>query len=212
MKVLRIAWIALAAGSLLMGQSTPPAKKKRILAIGEVKGYQHESVSHALATIERLARESGIYDTYIRTDSQLLTKKKLAAKMIGGYFDGHPWGTFDAPILTEDRNFPATSHFPAAITLRDEIYQSRNFSRDNVRVLQRLDESRLDFTKQNIKRTDQDFAVTWVKNYGKGRVFYSSLGHTVEAWDDPTVRKMYLEAIKWALKLTEGDATPRPRP
>jgi hypothetical protein len=51
--------------------------KKRLLAIGEEKGYRHEAVSHALATIERLGRESGLWDTTIRTDTEALTKKKL---------------------------------------------------------------------------------------------------------------------------------------
>jgi len=46
--------------------------------------------------------------------------------------------------------------------------------------------------------------------YGKGRVFYSSLGHATETWDNRDVRLMYFEAIKWALGLTEGDASPRP--
>jgi uncharacterized protein len=40
--------------------------------------------------------------------------------------------------------------------------------------------------------------------YGKGRVFYSTLGHTEEAWADPDIRKMYFEAIKWVLGMTEG--------
>lgn len=49
--------------------------KKKILAIGDVHtGYQHDSVSHALATIERLGRQSGDFITYIRTDTQLITK------------------------------------------------------------------------------------------------------------------------------------------
>jgi type 1 glutamine amidotransferase len=43
------------------------------------------------------------------------------------------------------------------------------------------------------------FPVAWSKMYGKGRVFYSTLGHTEESWDDPDIRKMYFEAIKWAL-------------
>jgi type 1 glutamine amidotransferase len=47
--------------------------------------------------------------------------------------------------------------------------------------------------------------------YGKGRVFYSTLGHTVESWDDPEVQKMYLEAIKWVLRRTEGSAMPHAR-
>jgi type 1 glutamine amidotransferase len=61
------------------GPAAPQQKKKRLLAIGDVhrKNYQHDAVSHALATIEQLGRKSGIYDTYIRTDIQLLTKHPL---------------------------------------------------------------------------------------------------------------------------------------
>src|SRR5580704_10071071 len=56
---------------------TPPGRK-RVLAWGDTTtGYQHDSVSHALATIERLGRESGAFDTYIRTDSQLITKQPI---------------------------------------------------------------------------------------------------------------------------------------
>ena len=54
-----------------------PAKKKKLLFIGEVKGFEHDSVSHAMATIEKLGQQSGLWDTYLRTDSELLTKKKL---------------------------------------------------------------------------------------------------------------------------------------
>jgi type 1 glutamine amidotransferase len=133
-------------------------------------------------------------------------------ELVGGYFDGHPWNRFDAPIIVEDREFPATKHFPAEFRIFDEIYQAKNFSRDNVRVLMRMDESKLDMTVKGIKRTDGDFAVTWVKEAGKGRMFYSSFGHTVEAWESPAIQKMWLEAIKWAMGLTDGDATPRPRP
>ena len=45
--------------------------------IGEQKGYRHEAVSHAMATIERLGQESGLWETTIRTDTEALTKKKL---------------------------------------------------------------------------------------------------------------------------------------
>ena len=44
--------------------------------------------------------------------------------------------------------------------------------------------------------------------YGKGRVFFSSLGHTQESWSDSDVRKMYFEAIKWGLGMTEGGTDP----
>jgi uncharacterized protein len=53
-------------------------RRKRVLAWADMsQGYQHDSVSHALATIERLGYETGAYDTIIRTDSQLITKKPV---------------------------------------------------------------------------------------------------------------------------------------
>ena len=61
-------------------------------------------------------------------------------------------------------------------------------------------------------RTDGDYALSYIRREGKGRVFYSSLGHASETWDNRDVAQMYFEAIKWALGLTEGDASPRPFP
>jgi type 1 glutamine amidotransferase len=239
---------------------------KHLLVLGEEKGYRHESVSHAMATIERLGRESGLWTTTIRTDTEVLTKQKLEynaknlndfdavlfytggelemnaeqkaallsfvhddgkgfvgvhsatitftawpayGEMIGGYFDEHPWGTFDAPILVEDPNFPGMSQWPKSFVLKDEIYQVKDFSRDKVRVLMRLDPSKLDLNNSHVHRKDHDFAVSWAKTYGKGRVYYSTLGHVEQNWDDPRLQKMYEEAIKWAMGLVEADATPR---
>ena len=245
------------------------APRKRVLAIGEVKGWQHESVSHALASVERWGKETGLWDTFIRTDTQLITKKKLPSnaknldyfdavlfyttgelpmddeqkaslltfvrdegkgfigvhsaadtfykwpeygEMLGGWFNAHPWNTFMAPIIVEDKNHPATAHMPGSFVLKDEIYQFKDYSREKVRVLMRLDETKLDLANKNVRRTDGDFAVTWVKDYGKGRVFYSTLGHLEEVYDNPDIKKMYVEGIKWALGLTQADTKPHPKP
>jgi type 1 glutamine amidotransferase len=96
--------------------------------------------------------------------------------------------------------------------LKDEIYQIRNFSREKVRVLMRLDANKIDLTNPRVHRKDRDFAVTWAKLYGKGRVYYSTLGHPSENWDRPEMQTMYVEAIKWAMGLVEADVTPRPAP
>ncbi len=254
--------------SLCMAQSPTP-QKKHLLVVGEEKGYRHESVSHAMANIERLGEATGLWDATLRTDTEALTKKKLEynaknlndfdavlfftggelemdaqqkadllgfvhddgkgfigvhsatitftgwpeyGEMIGGYFDEHPWGTFNAPILVEDPGFPGMQQWPRAFILRDEIYQIRNYSRDRVRVLMRLDTSKLDLSNPRVHRADRDFAVTWAKMYGKGRVYYSTLGHPRENWDNPNLQKMYTEAIKWATGLVSADVTPRPLP
>jgi type 1 glutamine amidotransferase len=243
--------------------------RKKLLVIGEEKGYRHEAVSHAMATIERLGRESGLWDAHLRTDTEPLTKKKLEynaktlvdfdavlfytggnlemddrqkadllsfirddgkgfigvhsaaitftgwpeyGEMLGGVYDEHPWNTFEALILLEDPDFPGLREWPGSLSLRDEIYQVKRFSRDKVRVLMRLDPDKLDLKYRRVHRTDRDFAVAWAKMYGKGRVFYSTLGHVPENWDRPDVQAMFSGAIRWALRLVDAEVDPRPAP
>lgn len=133
-------------------------------------------------------------------------------EMLGGWFDQHPWFTFEAPIINEQPDFPAVRHFPHEFVKRDEIYQIKDWSRDKVNVLLSLDASKLDYNNPRVHRQDHDFAVAWSKMYGKGRVFYSTLGHTKESWDDPDIQKMYFEAIKWVLHMTEGSTASHPKP
>ena len=63
--------------------SVPPAPHakeihlKHVLVIGETKGFQHDSIPNAMATVFKLGHESGLWDAYLRTDCQLITKKKL---------------------------------------------------------------------------------------------------------------------------------------
>jgi type 1 glutamine amidotransferase len=95
--------------------------------------------------------------------------------MIGGYFDEHPWVTFDAPIVVEDPNFPGMQQWPTSFVLKDEIYQMKDYSRDKVRVLMRLDASKLDLNNPHVHRKDRDFAVTW-QNVWKGASITPPLG------------------------------------
>ena len=55
-----------------------PRPRKTLLAWADTRNglAQHDSVSHALAVIERLGYESGVYDTYIRTDSNIISKSR----------------------------------------------------------------------------------------------------------------------------------------
>jgi type 1 glutamine amidotransferase len=269
MKIAAHALIILTVLSAFSTAQAAAPQKKHLLVIGEEKGYRHDSVSHAMATIERLGRETGLWDTTLRTDTEVLTKQKLEynaknlndfdavlfftggnlemtaqqkadflsfihdegkgfigvhsaaitfvdwpefVEMEGGTYDEHPWLTFDAPILVEDAGFPGMRQFPHSFTLRDEIYQMKDYSRDKVRVLMRLDVSKLDMKNKNVHRTDGDFAVTWAKMYGKGRVYYTTLGHVQENWDKPEFQQMMTEAIKWAMGLENADVTPRPLP
>jgi type 1 glutamine amidotransferase len=258
------------------GQDPWPGKKK-VLAIGDARSsFQHDSVSHALATIDRLGRESGDWITIIKTETQLVTKGPVKfgatvalnaknldyfdaifffgagpgdltseqkrdllafvrddgkgyvaahsganafldwpdyAQMIGGTFD-HPWSkperlVMDVPVVVEAPDFPAMQGLPSSFTVRDEpVVHKAPYSRDAVRVLASMDVAKAD--KGNARQpADTDVALAWAKTYGQGRVFYSSLGHADDAWDDPKMQSMFRNAIRWALKLTDGDARPR---
>ena len=52
-----------------------------------------------------------------------------------------------------------------------------------------------------VHRSDGDFVVAYTKTYGQGRVFYSTLGHPRELWDETWMQTMYLEALKWSMRL-----------
>ena len=70
--VVRLALVAGVFGATVMAQGAAP--RKRLLVIGEEKGYRHEAVTHAMVTIERLGRDMGLWETVIRTDTEALTK------------------------------------------------------------------------------------------------------------------------------------------
>jgi type 1 glutamine amidotransferase len=278
-------WLASVAHAEAVQTPDPYAGHKKVLIIGDIHtGAQmaHDAISHALATLEHLGRESGAYIAFIRTDMQLVTKEGVFGTgdyaqggskqskgrnldyfdavvfytngsppmtdrqkrdllafvhddakgfvavhtatatfydwpeygaMVGGYFDNHPWMVFVAPVVVERPDFPGWSQLPHEFTLRDEMYQYRApYSRDRVDVLASLNARKLDLTNKNVHRADHDFPIAWVKNYGKGRVFSSTLGHTDASWDDPRVQSIYLEGIKWVLRLTDAPVRPHPAP
>jgi type 1 glutamine amidotransferase len=132
--------------------------------------------------------------------------------LIGGYFDGHPW-TQEAGIDVEDSEHPASRSLAPSFRLLEEFYQFRAFSRDKVRVLMTLDTSTVDRNAPGVNRTDDDFALAWVKPHGAGRVFYTALGHFDETWLDPRFQKMLEGALLWLAGEVDGAATPyRPAP
>jgi len=139
-------------------------------------------------------------------------------EIIGARFDNHPWNSGSKVILkVEDPVHPVAQAFVDAPTLEiaDEIYQLKeNYSRDKVRVLLSLDMDRTTITPQQkkaIHREDNDFAISYVKSYGQGRVFYCALGHMHELFWNPVVLEHLLDGIQFALGDLKGDTTPSSR-
>lgn len=128
------------------------------------------------------------------------------AAMIGGLFAGHPWHERVA-VKIDDPDHPVAAAFgKKGFYITDEIYQFRDpYSRDALRVLLSLDMSK---TPAKGRRDDNDYAVTWVQQVGKGRVFYCSLGHRDEIFWNAQVLQHYLDGIQYALGDLKADATP----
>jgi type 1 glutamine amidotransferase len=116
--------------------------------------------------------------------------------LIGGYFDGHPWHQ-KIKVKVDDSKHPAMQGFDNGAEIADEIYQFKNWSREKLHVLMRVDNESID-TKKG-KRPDSDYAISWVKEYGKGKVFYTSLGHRKEVWKDERFQTHLVAGLKWAM-------------
>jgi uncharacterized protein len=116
-------------------------------------------------------------------------------ELLGGTFDGHPWHQ-RARLIVEDLAHPAIRHLGEAFEIADEIYQFRDWRRQDVRVLLRLDPRSVDIGRG--KRADGDYALAWTKSYGRGRVVYTALGHEAAVWADERFKTHLLGAIQWA--------------
>jgi uncharacterized protein (TIGR03437 family) len=129
-------------------------------------------------------------------------------ELIGAYFDGHPW-VQEGRVDIEDPDHPATRPYGTSFAIVEEFYQFRNFSRDRVRVLMTLDTASVNMQAAGINRTDGDFALAWCRNYGRGRVFYTALGHFDQTWQNPAFRASLSETLLWLAGETEANAAPR---
>jgi uncharacterized protein len=128
-------------------------------------------------------------------------------ELIGAYFDGHPWHQ-KIKIVNEDPAHAAGKGFKTGDEITDEIYQFRPepYSRNKLHIILSVDNGSIDVSKG--KRADKDYAVAWCQEVGKGRTFYTSLGHRKEVWKDPRFQEHLIGGLKWATKDAPGDATP----
>ena len=113
-------------------------------------------------------------------------------EMIGAQFLRHPpAATFT--VVVEDREHPSTRHLPPRFEVRDELYTFRTNPRDAASILLSAPPGSLDL--------EGDLPLAWTKSYGSGRVYYNSLGHFDEIWEDPSFRTQILAGLRWAARL-----------
>ena len=131
-------------------------------------------------------------------------------EMLGATFWGHPWNE-EIGVKVEEPDHPLVAAFGGKdFRLADEIFQYNvPYSRENLRVLLSIDTAKTNMEVKFINRKDNDFALAWVKPYGKGRIFYTSFGHRTELYWNPSILRFYLDAIQFAAGDLDAPAAPR---
>ena len=145
----------------------------------------------------------------------------MAAEMVGGRFWGHPWGSGGTwAFKVEEPGHPVNAAFGGTdFKFSDEIYQmsSPAYNRAKLRVLVSLDmtddaTSKADVNGQRRGKLAplfaSDYAVSWVRPYGKGRVFYTSFAHDQRAFLDKNIVKHIFDGVQYAAGDLKADDTP----
>ena len=141
--------------------------------------------------------------------------------LMGAKFAGHG-SQSPVDLISMDPNHPANKTLKSPWHIQqEELYRFKDYDRSRVRDLWSADKNPMD------KRPDQGepshFPVSWVRTQRTGKVFYTSLGHREDIWDDneelpnrvnpPEVARAFqkhiLGGIRWALGLVAGDSEPQ---
>ncbi len=96
---------------------------------------------------------------------------------------------------------------------RDEFFRPQGtYSRERVRVLLSIDTSKCEPNKGQARgdcyRADNDYAVAWIRNYGRGRIFYCTIAHNPYVFWDSKMLQFYLGALQFALGDMKCPTTP----
>ncbi len=146
------------------------------------------------------------------------------AALMGGLFSGHPWtagGTW-AFRLDEPKHVLNQAFAGKGFWHQDEIYQYQPTTfagPENLRIIVSLDMTKKDvsdklsdpkFDNHNkaFKPGKREVPVTWLREYGKGRLFYTNLGHNKQTYWVANVMQHYLDGLQYAFGDLEADATP----
>ena len=127
-------------------------------------------------------------------------------EMLGGEFETHN-EQVSVECINKDPNHPATKNFGPTYNIggkKEEIYLIKSYNPAKVHELLVLD-------KHPNTRQPGHYAVAWCKEFGQGKIFYTSLGHNEFVWEREDYQKHIFGGIKWALGLEPGDATPQSR-
>ncbi|KPL17043.1 MAG: hypothetical protein AMS26_02480 [Bacteroides sp. SM23_62] len=137
-------------------------------------------------------------------------------EMLGGYENGgHPWKPHEwITLKLDESSHPVNRAFEGkGFEVSDEVFQfTEPYTRDRLRILLSIDTDKTDMGEDRYilpeRRADKDLAISWIRNYGRGRVFYTSLGHNAHINWNEKVLVHCLDGIQFVLGDLDAPATP----
>ncbi len=148
------------------------------------------------AFIDFIKSGHGFVGVHSATDTFYMWKDYL--ELIGGYFNDHPWHQ-QVTVDVVDPSNPIVSFLGKSFQVDDEIYQIADFQYRTSHVLLRLDPNSVSMHKNGIHRRFYGWPLAWTRRDGKGRVFYTALGHEEAVWQSPWYQHLLLNGIKYAM-------------
>jgi uncharacterized protein len=137
------------------------------------------------------------------------------AEMMGGWAGAHH--TEKQFVKVEDTESPLTQSFgTASFEHTDEFYifpPYSPYSREKQHILLTIDVDKSDRATANrlclqCTRPDQDYGLAWIRAYGKGRTYFTPLGHTPIFYTDKRWTQHVLAVVQYLLGDLSADATP----
>jgi len=112
-------------------------------------------------------------------------------------------------VKLDDPRSPINAPFEGkGFEITDEIYTFKEpYSREKLRILLSIDWENSGELK-GANRPDNDYALSWIREYGRGRVFYCAFGHMEPVWWNPKILAHLLAGVQYALGDLKADATP----
>jgi type 1 glutamine amidotransferase len=156
----------------------------QIFTMAEITGEQEKGLLHAVRNGMGIAGwHGGLCDSF---------RQNVAYQfMTGGQWVAHPGGVIDYSVEITDKKDPVTRGLKGFNMHSEQYYMHVD---PNMKVL-----ATTTFSDEHAPWIDGcTMPVVWKKNYGEGRVFYSSLGHVMKDFDVPEALEIQKRGIRWA--------------
>jgi type 1 glutamine amidotransferase len=168
---------------------SPEGKQKLLRAVAAGKGF-----------VGFHSASDSFHSKGPRNENQ--TERDPYIAMLGGEFIVH--GAQQKAVLrTTSPEFPGAEVLGESVELHEEWYALKNFAKD-LHVIQVQETAGM--TGGMYQRPP--FPATWARMHGKGRVYFTSLGHRDDIWTNRQLQEFVMGGFSWAMGNVDADVTP----